>query len=252
MFAAAFGLLAFGAVTYVAAPSDPGHGLWTLERLIWGVLPMCGSATLYVCGSRRWACAYVRQRKAWFVAGAMVVLFTAIFDCVLYLNFRSEPDAGIKVSWDSKSGSFNWGRGQVKLPPGFTYASRAGSDSAVGEFSAESGTTVITHDIGELGGGLSSPLVSEMLIEGSRVRFDHTTHVNESGKTRFRFELSFPDSGCAKFSLESFDESKKAILTSIADSFHPADSGFSWIRPYLPEVLRSDCRLMMPNVGEQF
>ena len=252
MFAAAFGLLVFGMVVYVSAPSNPGHGFWTPERLIWGVLPVCASIVLFAYAARYWAKAHRRRRIAWLLAGVFLVPITAIFYCVLYWTFRSEPDAGIDVSWDSKSSSFNWGRGQVKLPRGFTYTPQAGIDSAVGEFSAESGRTIIRHDIGELGGGgPSSPQVSEMLIEGSRVRLGRETRLNEKGKAKFRFELQFPDSGCAKFWLETFDESDRIVIASLANSFRPAGGAPSWVRPLLPEVLRSDCRLV-PNPEAQF
>ena len=253
MFAAAFGLLLFGVIAYVAAPSNPGQGFWTLERLIGGVLPVCLSVALFAWTSRRWFRAYGKRWNAVVVAavGAIVLLVAAIFDCVLYWKLRAKPDAGINVSWDSESGTFHWGKGQVKLPLGFSYTRLEGIDSTVGRFTAADGAIVIRHDIGELGGGLPDTPVSETATLGSRVQFGRSVRLDEVGRTRFLFEVSFPDSGCAKFWLEAPDESGSIVIASLANSFQPTIGPPAWVRPLLPEVLRSDCRLV-PNPRAQF
>jgi hypothetical protein len=51
------------------------------------------------------------------------------------------------VSWDSQSGKFAWGRGEVTLPVGFIYRGDP-SDTLEGHFTSPDGKLVIRHDIG--------------------------------------------------------------------------------------------------------
>lgn len=57
----------------------------------------------------------------------------------------------------------------------------------------------------------------------------------------FRFRAFFPDAGCAKFSVYSADPKDHVILDSLVATFRPAPSPIHWLRPFLPEVWRSDC-----------
>ena len=82
----------------------------------------------------------------------------------------------------------------------------------------------------------------ETLIEGSRVRFGSVAHDDEKGGKEYFFKVSFPDASCANFYLESTSEKDAAIIEFIARSFRPRGWVPSFLRPLLPEVLRSDCR----------
>jgi hypothetical protein len=82
----------------------------------------------------------------------------------------------------------------------------------------------------------------ETLIEGSRVRFGSVTLDDGKGGKEYFFKVSFPDASCANFYLESTSEKDAAFIQFIARSFRPRGWLPSFLRPLLPEVLRSDCR----------
>ena len=56
------------------------------------------------------------------------------------------------------------------------------------------------------------------------------------------FKVSFSDASSANFYLESANERDSAIIQFIARSFRPRGWVPAFLRPLLPEVLRSDCR----------
>jgi len=112
----------------------------------------------------------------------------------------------------------------------------------MGYFTSQDGNIVITHDIGELAGEHGGMGKSETLIEGSRVRVGRATSSDDNGHATFFSKVSFPDSGCANFYLESPNEKDAAAIEFIARSFRPTGWAPSWVRPLLPEVFRSDCR----------
>ena len=63
------------------------------------------------------------------------------------------------------------------------------------------------------------------------------------------FKVSFPDASCANFYLESTKEKDAALFQFIARSFRPRGWVPSFLRPFLPEVLRSDCRCRVKLPG---
>jgi hypothetical protein len=123
------------------------------------------------------------------------------------------------VSWNSKSGKFTWWRGEVTLPTGLKYRGEP-SDSFAGHFTSLDGKLVIRHDIGGYAGAYASPRdgfhFEERVVDGVRV---WTARRDRSRTTLFA--VTFPDSGCANFFLESSRIEDAAIIDSIARSFRP-------------------------------
>jgi hypothetical protein len=115
-------------------------------------------------------------------------------------------------------------------------------DTFVGHFTSPDGRLVIHHDIGELAAEHGGMGRSESLTNGSRVWMGHAMYNDDKDGTKHLFKVSFPDCGCANFSLESTHERDGAIIEGIAKSFRPNGWTPSWVRPLLPEVLRADCR----------
>jgi hypothetical protein len=135
------------------------------------------------------------------------------------------------------------------MPGGFTYARETGIDTSMGRFTSEDGGLVVEHDIGELAaehGGMGN---LEKLIEGSRVRYGSVAHDDEKGGKEYFFKVSFPDASCANFYLDSTNEKDAAIIEFIAHSFRPRGWVPFFLRPLLPEVLRSDCRYRVKLPG---
>jgi len=241
MFAAACYLLAFAGAVFCCAPDHPGGSFWQPEKFFYGLLPVCASVVTFSFTFRLWVRAYIRRRNAWLV-GCVVAILAVALDSTLFLKYRGRHDEGIKLVWKGESGAFGWGSGEVKLPVGFTYKADHGIDTFMGHFTSQDGKLVIWHDIGDLAGehgGMGQP---ETLKEGSRVRVGRAVRSDGKGRTTFFSKVSLPDSGCANFYLESPNENDVAAIELIAGSFRPAGWTPSWVRPLLPEVLRSDCR----------
>jgi len=250
MFAVACYLLAFGGAIFCCAPTHSRGSFWQAEKFFYGLLPMCASVSTFAFTFRLWARAYTRRRNAWLVGG-VVAVFAVALDFTLFLKFRGRQDQGIKLVWKGESGAFSWGSGEVRLPAGFTYKAYHGIDTAVGQFTSQDGKVVIKHDIGEFAGedeqgGMGK---AETLTEGSRVKLGRVILSDDQGRTTFFSKVSFPDSGCANFYLESPNEKDETAIAFIAKSFRPIGWTPSWVRPLLPEVLRSDCRyrFQLPN-----
>jgi hypothetical protein len=234
--------LAFGvAVLLGFPPTQRGHGFWRPEKFVYGLLPVFATPAILAITLRRWVRLFARKRNAWLTVCAVAV-FAVPIDIIVFLKLRGLPDERIHLDWQKESAVISWGTGQVKMPAGFTYARETGIDTFVGRFTSEAGRLVVEHDIGELAaehGGMGN---LETLTEGSRVRFGSGAHDDGKGGKEYFFKVSFPDAGCANFYLESTSEKDAALIEFIARSFHPRGWVPSFVRPLLPEVLRSDCR----------
>jgi hypothetical protein len=239
--ATAFYFLAFGGAVLLGAPTRPGQGFWRPEKFFYGVLPVCGTPAILAGTFRRWAQEFNRRRIAW-LAGCAVAIFAVALDTIVFVKLHGRQDERIQVAWRKESGVFSWGTGEVNVPAGFTYARETGMDTFMGRFTSEDGSRVIEHDIGELAGEHGGMGNSETVTEGSRVRVGRAVYSDERGGTKHFFKVSFPDSGCANFYLESPSENDAAIIEFIARSFRPRGWTPSLLRPLLPEILRSDCR----------
>jgi hypothetical protein len=171
-----------------------------------------------------------------------VVILALVVDSVAYAKFHGHQDDRLHVVWTRTTGVFSWGPGAVRVPPGFSYEKLHGIDTLMGRFISEDGRLVLEYDIGELAGEHGGMGNSETLREGSRVKVGSATYVNREGQTKRFFKVSFPDNGCANFYLESSSEKDAAVIDSIATSFRPLGWTPPFLRPLLPEMLRSDCR----------
>jgi len=203
-------LFAFGGVAFFVAES-----IWQPTEFFWWVVPVSASIVLVAVAIRLWRHAFVRRRNAWLL-GCLVAVLLVTMDFLLFFMYRvrREPDQ-IDIIWQADSSTFRWGPGEVKIPPGLTHERLSGIDTYVGQFASQDGQLVIFYDIGELA----------------------------IGHSHGADEVTFPDSGCAHFYLGSSSEEGKAVIDSIAQTYRPLGGTPSWIRPLLPEVLRSDCRL---------
>ena len=239
--AVTFWTLALGGVLFCCADQGPGEGLWTSQKFAFRILPICASITLTVYVWRSLARVFLLKRNVWLV-GCFLAIAAAIFDLALFVKYRHSVDNSIVVAWEAKSGTFSWGLGTVKVPAGFTYAPDHGMDTLMGHFTSPDGNLVVEHDIGELAGEHGGMGRSETLTEGSRVRLRHSTTPDATGRNHAFVKVSFPDSGCANFYLESPDEDAAATIEFLARTFRPTDWKPAWLRPMLPELLRSDCR----------
>lgn len=246
--AVAFYVLAFGAAMLCCAPVRLGAAFWRMEKFVWGLLPILISGTGVVLTWRLWVRTFVHRRNAR-LAGCLVVIVVCAIDLIFFLKYRGRQDEAIRLVWNGDSGLFSWGKGEVRVPVGFGYKSGSGIDTFVGYFTSPDGRLVIEHDIGELAGEHGGMGTSERLTAGSRIRLSRAVHTDEKGNVGYSFKVSFPDSGCANFSAESTKEADGAIIESIAESFRPTDWRPSWLRPLLPEALRSDCRYRFQTPG---
>jgi hypothetical protein len=239
--ATAFYVLAFGTAILCCAPSRPSGHYWRTERFVWGLVPVFVATVVVVQTYRLSARAYVRRRNAW-LAGCLIALVVIAADLTMYLKLHGRQDEAITLHWGAESRVFSWGKAEIEIPVGFTHKKELGIDTFVGQFTSPDGMLVVRYDIGELAGEHGGMGSSETLIDGSRVRLGRATYIDATGGTKHYFKVSFPDCGCANFSLESSSERDAAIIESIAKSFKPAGWISLWVCPLLPEVLRSDCR----------
>ena len=243
--AATFYLVAVGvAVLLGVPPTQRGHGFWRPEKFVYGLLPVFATPAILAITLRCWVRLFARRRNAWLTACGVAV-FAVPMDTIVFLKLRGRQDEKIHLDCQKESAVFSWGTGQVKIPSGFTYAREIGIDTFVGRFTSENGSLVIEHDIGKLAaehGGIGS---LETLIEGSRVRYGSVAHDDEKGGKEYFFKVSFPDASCANFYLDSTNEKDAAIIEFMARSFRPRGWLPSFLRPLLPELIRSDCRYRM-------
>ena len=179
----------------------------------------------------------------------MVAIFAVSLDTLVYQKLHGRQDERIRLDWRTESAVFNWGTGEVKIPAGFTHAREHGIDTFVGRFTSENRSLTVEYDIGELAREHVGMGNLETLTEGSRVMFGSITYPDKKGGEKHFFMVSFPDASCANFYLESTSEKDAAIIESIARSFRPRGWVPSFLRPLLPEVLRSDCRYRVKLPG---
>lgn len=239
--AASLYVLAFGTAVFCCAPSPRGIGFWHGEKFSYGLLPVALAIAVLVVTLRLWVGAFERKLYAWLV-GCLAVPLIVTADVVAYQGWRASADDAIKLDWKPESGVFSWGSGSVTIPSGFTYHRQNGIDSVVGYFKSDDGSRIIRHDIGELAGEHGGTGDFESAVEGSRLRLGRARYIDDKGAMRYLSAVSFIDAGCANFSISAANEQDVAAIELVAKSFRPAASAPAWLRPLLPEVLRSDCR----------
>jgi hypothetical protein len=125
------------------------------------------------------------------------------------------------VRWDSKTGHFEWWSGEVWLPPDFTYRTLP-TDTFEGEFTSPDKTLVVQHDIGFYAGAWAKDpraySFEERIVEGSRVWIGR--HSWGRGNSTL-VAVTFPDSGCANFFVESGTREGAEVIHRIANGFRP-------------------------------
>ncbi len=142
------------------------------------------------------------------------------------------------VNWDSRSGTFTWSGGEVKLPPGFTYEADRGTDTFEGHFTSKDKRVIVRHDIGGYAGCWASRRralsFSEASVDGFRVLMAKRDWPDGKGGHTVLVAVTFPDSGCANFFLKSTSSEDVSIIEYVARSFHGRG------RPEPPGKLCSD------------
>lgn len=234
-------MMAFGVAVLLGPPTRIGQGFWRPEKVFYGLLPVIAVPLVLTVTFRRWVGLFARARTARLVFCAVVFISIAL-DTTLFLRIRRRQDEKIHLDWQKGLVVFSWRIGQVKMPAGFTYQRELGIDTFVGRFNSKDRNLVVEYDIGELAaehGGMGN---LQTLTEGSRVRFGSSTYSDPTGAKKYFFKVSFPDAGCANFSLESTNEKDGAVIEAIASSFRPRGGVPAFVRRLLPEILRSDCR----------
>jgi hypothetical protein len=130
----------------------------------------------------------------------------------------SFPDGS---GWDPKSATFGWWAGEVKLSEGFTYHPGGGLDTFEGRFISRDRKVVVQHDIGGYAGAYASraraSVFVEWIVDGARV----WTAKIEMPDHKILMAVTFPDSGCANFILESHTPGDTTPKDFIARSFRP-------------------------------
>lgn len=143
------------------------------------------------------------------------------FQVVCALLAASCGQRGSPGSWNSKSGKFDWWAGEVTLPVGFEYRADP-SDTFAGHFTSPDGNLVIRHDIGGYAGAYASrrsAFFFQKVVDGGRVWTGKQDWPSAMGGTTTLVAVTFPDTGCANFYLESTKNEDAAVIASIARSF---------------------------------
>jgi hypothetical protein len=124
---------------------------------------------------------------------------------------------------------------RVKLPVGFTYEKDRGIDSYVGHFASPDGQLIVRHDIGLFAGAYASKkdsfVFKEKVVGGARVWTARRGWRSREGSRTVLVAVTFPDSGCANFYVESSKSEDAALIEEIANSFRPAQKR---TKPFCP------------------
>lgn len=222
------------------SPVLPNRYRWFAEKLAYGAVPACLAVAATLAATRLLVSEFSR-RNGWLICFALV-MFTGFLDLGVFWRLHVGYDDGLRGEWNLEARIFDWGSGQVRIPPGFRYEKLSGIDTLMGRFISEDGRVIIEHDIGELAGEHGGMGRNEVMVEGSRVKTGTATRADNDGATSYFFKASFPDCGCANFYLETLDRNDQAAIDAIVASFRPKRGTPSWLRPLLPEVWRTDCR----------
>ena len=224
--AAACWFLTFGTALLCCSPRSYR---WRPETLLHGSLALLLGLALFVTLHRLTKRTYRHHR----IALVLFTLLAAAFDFHHYRTHRWDGDNGITRNWNPTTSTFHWGRGELRLPPGYQYAHFRGFDTLVGSFHSPDGRLTIEHDIGELAAehlGLGRPWSTK---DGARILL---------ARTPTAALLSFPDTGCANFYLESDDPNDLRLLEQLAQTYRPHTRLPGWVLPLLPAPYRLDCR----------
>jgi hypothetical protein len=157
------------------------------------------------------------RRATWFWFS---VLFVALLGSRPFPPSLSPAPEG----WNWATGRFDWGAGEVTLPPGFRHEFDVG-DSVMGHFTSRDGAVVIRYDIGGYAGTYAeskeATQFEERIRNGHRIWIATRPWPDGRGGTSALAAVTFPDAGSANFMIEDPSAQSIAILESIAASFRP-------------------------------
>ncbi|QOY90466.1 hypothetical protein [Paludibaculum fermentans] len=130
------------------------------------------------------------------------------------------------ASWDAASGKFSWAEGELAVPPGFSYLPDWGTDTFVGRFTSRDGQVVISHDIGRHADTWArrdqqAIAFRETVVDGARVWVVRRDLSGGPAGRVSNFAVTFPDSGCANFYMESARPEDGQAIEFMARSFRP-------------------------------
>ena len=153
-------------------------------------------------------------------------------------NHSAKPPRA--ANWDSRSATFTWSAGEVKLPSGFAYAPDRGTDTFEGHFTSRDTRVVVRHDIGGYAGCWASRqralVFNETVVDGFRILTAKRDWPDGKGGRTVLVAVTFPEAGCANFFLESANAEDAKIIDFIARSFRGRGD------PHPPGPLCSDKR----------
>jgi hypothetical protein len=78
------------------------------------------------------------------------VVHALVLLTLLACSHRSRVPPGL--SWDTKSATFRWWAGEVKLPVGYVYHADQGTDSDQGHFTSTDRALIVRYDVGAYAG----------------------------------------------------------------------------------------------------
>lgn len=158
-----------------------------------------------------------------FCGPATVAIMSALFACAHRVSLPKD------ASWDAKSGIFRWWAAEVQLPVGFRYQVDQGTDTFEGHFTSPDRALIVYHDIGGYAGAYASRKralnFEERLVDGARIWTARREWPDGKGGRTVLVAVTFPDSGCANFFLESSKPNDVAPIEFIAKSFRPKRRG---------------------------
>ena len=160
--------------------------------------------------------------------------------CVFLLTGcrQSPPETPVSIeTWNPKSGTFRWSRGEVKLPPRLRYHVAQGAKPYRAQFISRDWSLsidVISEDPGlspscttEAFKSVTDGNLEEKLVAGGRVWIGKRAPQKYDGGHPLGLVTVFSDPGCTTFFVFSTRGPEgSAIIDSIAGSFrprHPAD-----------------------------
>lgn len=243
LFATALWIVAFGGLIFCCSVRRSGSGFWEFDKVFYGLGPVVLGTWLINLVARRWLHGFGNRRNGW-IALCLVAMLICVFDLalfVMYRSYRNQYDDNIHLAWNPQSHVFSWGPGSVRIPSGFEHQPAHGIDTLVGDFISTERKLVIRYDIGDLAGEHGGIGGMETLNQGARVRSGQTIS-DLNGVPKTFAAVSFPDSGCANFFLESLNKSDAVLIEEIGKSYRPLSRTPAWLKPLLPEILRTDCR----------
>lgn len=137
---------------------------------------------------------------------------------------RHPPDTPVPLDrWNPQTGMFRWSRGEVTLPRGLRYQGHHDGDHGA-TFTSEDWSLNIHCIIrGCPGADAWGPKenLEEKVVEGARVWVSRGDWRSRGGSHKVLGVVTFPDSECASFMVDSTKSEDAAVIDAMVRSFHP-------------------------------